>query len=119
MYDGSTAGSTNKTWFALPELDGTVASASQIELSFYTYRSTSSYEHPVMVGVGNNSTLDNTVVWIDTVYPVYNVWTEHEVYLDSYTGTGLYIFFATNVGGSYAYSYPYVDDINVDLSRTS
>ena len=116
MYDGSSAGSTNKTWFALPELDGSVVSASQIELLFYTYRSTTSYEHPVMVGVGNNSTLDNTVVWIDTVYPVYNVWTEHEVFLDSYTGTGLYIFFATNVGGSYAYSYPYIDDITVDMA---
>ena len=116
MYDGSTAGSTNKTWFALPELDGSVVSASQIELLFYTYRSTTSYEHPVMVGVGNNSTLDTTVVWIDTVYPVYNVWTGHEVFLDSYTGTGLYIFFATNVGGSYAYSYPYIDDITVDVA---
>ena len=115
MYDGSSAGSTNKTWFALPALASTTATINQTELIFYTYSSTTSYDHPVMVGVGENSTLDTTVVWIDTVYPTYSQWTEHEVSLDSYNGTGSYIFFATHVGGTYAYSYPYIDDITLEM----
>ena len=115
MYDGSSAGSTNKTWFALPALASTTATINQTELIFYTYSSTTSYDHPVMVGVGKNSTLDTTVVWIDTVYPTYSQWTEHEVSLDSYNGTGSYIFFSTHVGGTYAYSYPYIDDITLEM----
>ena len=115
MYDGSSAGSTNKTWFALPEIDSTVAQVNQTQVTFEIYRSTTSYEHPVMVGVGNNPTIDTTIVWIDTVYPVYNEWNEHEVAFDTYTGNGRYIFFATNIAGSYAYSYPYIDNITLEM----
>ena len=115
MYDGSSAGSANKTWFALPELSSSVAAVNQTQVIFSVYSSTTSYQHPVMVGVGNHSTLDTTIMWLDTIIPTYGEWTEHEVSLENYTGSGHFIFFATHVAGSYAYSYPYVDDITLEL----
>ena len=118
MYDGYTAGSTNKTWFALPALDSATALVNQTQIIFSASAPNTSYEHPVMVGVGNTSYLDASVVWIDTIVPAYNVWNEYEVAFDTYTGTGRFIFFATHIAGSYAYSYPYIDDITLELIPT-
>ena len=115
MYDGYTAGSTNKTWFALPMLDSATAQVNQTEVVFSVYSSTSSYQHPVMVGVNTTPSIGGSVVWIDTVAPTYGEWTEFEVPFDSYTGTGKYIIFATHIAGTYAYSYPYIDDITLEM----
>jgi hypothetical protein len=104
----------NITWFALPEIDPTVAAANQTQVVFSVYTSTSSYSHPVMVGVSTSPSYAGAT-WIDTVFATYNVWEEYEVAFDSYTDTGRYIIFASYVDGDYNYSYPYVDDITLEL----
>ena len=111
-YDYNHVG--NLTWFALPMLDSTVASVNQTEVVFSTFTSTSSYVHNVMVGV-NTTPSAMGATWIDTVPALYNEWTEYEVPFDSYTGNGKYVVFATYVDSSYSSSYPYIDDLTLEM----
>ena len=102
------------TWFALPMLDSTVASINQTEVVFSTIASTTSYVHNVMVGVNTTPSVTGAT-WIDTVTALYDEWTEYEVPFDSYTGNGKYVVFATYVDTNYSNSYPYIDDLTLEM----
>ena len=111
-YDNGHVG--RNTWFALPILDSTVANVNQTQLVFKAYTSTSSYVHWVRVGVNTTPTITGAT-WIDTVRAYYGTWTEYEIPFDSYTGNGHYIIVSSFVDSAYSYSYPYIDDLTLEM----
>ena len=80
----------------------------------FMYRATNSTDY-MIVGVISNPADINTFVPVDTVYPSSPVstWVEKEVNFSGYTGSGQYIAFYN--GNPSAYSYAYIDNLNINL----
>ena len=111
-YDNTNVG--KNTWFALPMVDSNInLSQTQVVFNVYAYEQT--YKHQVRVGVSTTPTLAG-VTWIDTVVGIYNQWTLFEVPLSSYTGTGRYVVLSSIVDS--LYSYPFVDDLTLEMIPT-
>jgi hypothetical protein len=115
MYGSRYSNPDSWTWFALPELDTTVAHMNDVQVVFYAYNSYSGYEHNVVVGVSHDPWDMSTFTPVDTIYTT-GQWTLYEVPLNTYADSGLYITFAAypGEGSSSPYCYPYVDDIWVE-----
>ena len=103
---------SGNTYFQLPPIDSTLFTANQLFTTFYTYRSTTSYDMGVIVGVSTTPDLTGFVP-VDTVMVNYGQWDAQEIYFDQYTGVGKYITFVAYCPDSY--SYPYIDNISLDL----
>ena len=100
-------GSTH-TCLVLPLLDVPLDSLS---LSFFIRKTSSQYRHALRVGVMSDPTDISTFELVSEVYTnLVDEWQGVEVPFNSYTGNGQYIAIRTVPG----YSYPYVDDIEVD-----
>ena len=107
--------STSSSWsyIALPYVD---AQASSLMLSFWLYKSNTSYTHAFEVGVMTNPEDVNTFTRVQTVTPQSSsTWEYVEVPLNTYTGNGHYVALLSPNG---SYSYPYIDDIELDYIPT-
>jgi hypothetical protein len=107
MYMYST--NTTYSYMVLPQfnlpIDSTV-------VSFWLYKSNTSYAHNLSVGVMTDPDDVNTFVEVAQVVPTLSsTWEPFEVSLHTYTGTGRYIAIMSPNG---VYSYPYLDDLMVD-----
>ena len=104
--------STNTTYsymvlpsFALP-IDST-------QISFWLYKSNTSYPHKLLVGVMTNPADVTTFSQIAEVVPTLSsAWEEFEISFSSYTGTGTRI---AIMSPNNEYSYPYLDDLTVSV----
>ena len=107
--------STNTSYAALilPEFAPAV---NTLQLSFVAMKTNTSYTHALHVGVITNPNDISTFVPIDTVAP--SVLNEHELFeipFNTYTGAGGRI---AIVSPDNVYSYPYIDNIDVDVIPT-
>lgn len=111
MYMYST--SSSYSYLALPFLEAPVDS---LQVSFQLYRTSTTYNHRIDVGVmvdPSDITTFTHVAWANPT--LLSQWENFEINLDSYTGTGRYIAFVSPNG---EYSYPYLDNIYVDYIPT-
>ena len=103
---------TNYTGLVLPEFS---AAINTLQLSFAMMKTNTSYAHKIIVGVVTDPKDISTFVGIDTVSAsVLNQWELFEIPLNGYTGTGRITLLAPNG----EYSYPYIDDVEVDVIPT-
>ena len=107
MYMYST--SSTYSYMVLPQfnlpIDSTV-------VSFWLYKTNTSYTHNVLVGVMTDPDDVSSFVQVASVAPsALSTWEPFEVSLHNYTGTGRYIAIMSPNG---VYSYPYLDDLMVD-----
>ena len=105
--------STGTTWsyMVLPEFAAPVDS---LQLRFWLYKSNSSYNHRLIVGVVTDPTDETTFVPVDTVMnSALSTWEEFSIPLDRYTGpvSGAHI---AIMSPNSEYSYPYLDDLTVE-----
>ena len=106
MYMYST--SSTYSYMVLPQFDLPIDSTM---ISFWLYRSNTSYAHKLKVGVMTNPADVTTFVQVAEVIPTLSsAWEEFEVTLNSYTGTGNRI---AIMSPDNEYSYPYLDDLTV------
>ncbi|MBR3412438.1 MAG: fibronectin type III domain-containing protein, partial [Bacteroidales bacterium] len=96
------------TYLVLPVFDAPIDS---LNLSFWIMRSNTSYTHSVKVGVMKDPNDFNTFVQVGYAAPT-TTFEPYEFDLSSYHGTGRYIAICT--GNDDNYSYPYIDNIQVD-----
>ena len=104
--------STSTTWsyMVLPQFDAPIDS---LLVSFWLYKSNTSYAHNLKVGVMTDPEDESTFVQVAEVSPsALSTWELFEVPLSSYTGNGQYIAFMSPNG---EYSYPYLDDLEVTI----
>lgn len=95
---------------ALPGIESDVRNA---VLSFWLKQSSSSYG--LVVGVMSNLLDPESFVPVDTIFHGSNTaFAFHEIYFDQYQGQGKYIAFRNICTSSYAYSYNYIDDLEVN-----
>ena len=107
MYMYST--NTTYSYMVLPQFDLPIDST---VVSFWLYKSNTSYAHSLKVGVMTDPDSYSSFVEVATVTPTAtSTWEPFEVSLASYTGTGRYIAIMSPNG---VYSYPYLDDLVVD-----
>ena len=103
--------STSTTWsyMVLPSFSAPIDST---QVSFWLYKSNTSYAHKLIVGVIIDPDNENTFHAHDTVIPsVSSTWEEFIVDFRNYTGpTGRIAILSPNG----EYSYPYLDDLTVD-----
>ncbi len=114
MYSSSAA--TSKSVLILPELDTTVYHANQTQLVFSTMYTSTTYGRPKFeVGVVSNPADITTFVPVDTVQHSGGIsrWETFEVPLSAYTGNGTHVAIRTVYDSNY--TYPYVDDITLEL----
>ena len=108
MYMYST--STTYSYMVLPQFDLPIDSTM---ISFWLYKSNTSYAHKLLVGVMTNPADVSTFVQVAEVVPTLtSTWEEFEVPLSSYTGTGTRI---AIMSPNNEYSYPYLDDLSVNV----
>ena len=108
MYMYST--STTYCYMVLPQFDLPIDSTM---ISFWLYKSNTSYAHKLLVGVMTNPADINTFVQVAEVAPsALSTWEKFEVPLSSYNGTGNRI---AIMSPSTEYSYPYLDDLSVNV----
>ena len=103
--------STSSTWsyMVLPLFAPAIDS---LQLRFWLYKSNSSYNHRLFVGVMTDPTDMTTFHAVDTVVPsLVSTWEEFTVLFNNYTGTGRHIAIMSPDG---EYSYPYLDDLTVE-----
>ncbi|MBQ6069578.1 MAG: choice-of-anchor J domain-containing protein, partial [Bacteroidales bacterium] len=106
MYMYST--STTYSYMVLPQFALPVDSTM---VSFWLYKSNTSYPHRLQVGVMTNPADVSTFVQVAEVVPTLSAtWEEFEVPLSSYNGTGNRI---AIMSPNNEYSYPYLDDLTV------
>ena len=106
MYMYST--NTTYSYMVLPQFDLPIDSTL---VSFWLYKSNTSYAHKLLVGVMTNPADVNSFVQVAEVVPTLtSTWEEFEVPLSSYTGTGTRI---AIMSPNNEYSYPYLDDLTV------
>ena len=107
--------STSSTW-TIMVLPAFAPSLDSLQLSFWLYRSNTSYVHRLEIGVMSNPSDPATFVSFDTVVPTMSsTWEEFMVPLRSDSLGGGYIAIRSPNG---EYSYPYLDDIKVDYLPT-
>ena len=108
MYMYST--SSSYSYFTMPRFSVSIDSLSA---HFWLYKSNTSYDHTLSIGVMTDPNDFSTYTEVATVTPrQLSQWEEFEVYFDSYTGDGQYITFLSPNGN---YSYPYLDDLTIDV----
>ena len=105
--------STSTTWsyMVLPEFAAPVDS---LQLRFWLYKTNTSYNHRLIVGVVTDPTDETTFVPVDTVMnSALSTWEEFTIPLDRYTGpvSGAHI---AIMSPNNEYSYPYLDDLTVE-----
>ena len=111
MYMYST--SSSYSYLAMPAVN---ASVDSLMISFWIYKSNTSYTHALQVGVMTDPTDYTTFTPVATVQPSeVSTWEYVDVAFDSYTGNGQYIAIVSPNG---SYSYPYIDDITIDYIPT-
>ena len=107
--------STNTSYSVLV-LPGISNQIDSLQISFGLFKTNTSYTHAIHVGVMTDPYDISTFVPVDTVAPsALNTWEMFEVPLNTYTGTGKHIALLSPNG---AYSYPYLDNIEVDVIPT-
>ena len=102
--------SSNTTWsyMVLPLF---APSLDSLQMSFWLYKTNTSYAHRLFVGVMTDPTDRTTFQAVDTVAPsVASSWEEFTVSFHNYTDSGRYIAIMSPDG---EYSYPYLDDLVV------
>ena len=101
--------STSSTWsyMVLPLFAPPIDS---LQLSFWLYKSNTSYAHRLFVGVMTDPEDETTFQSLDTIVPTSN-WEEYTVMFNNYTDSGRYIAIMSPNG---EYSYPYLDDLTVE-----
>ena len=107
--------STSSSWsyLALPFVSDPV---NTLMVSFWIYKSNTSYTHAVNVGVMSNPEDVSTFTLVQTVTPAStSVWEYVEVPLTNYTGNGHYV---ALLSPDNVYCYPYIDDIYLDYIPT-
>ena len=104
--------STSTTWsyMVLPEFATPIDS---LQVSFWLYKTSTSYNHRLIVGVITNENDETTFVPVDTVMnSALSAWEEFTVfftnYADTIPGARIAIMSPNN-----EYSYPYLDDLTV------
>ena len=111
MYMYSTA--STYSYMVLPLMQPAIDS---LEVSFWLYKSNSSYTHALQVGIMTDPTDLSTFQQVAVVTPsVLSQWEFFAVPLNTYTGNGQYIAILSPNGVS---SYPYLDDLTVDYIPT-
>ena len=103
--------SSNTTWsyMVLPLF---APSLDSLQMSFWLYKTNTSYAHRLFVGVMTDPTDRTTFQAVDTVAPsVASSWEEFTVSFHNYTDSGRYIAIMSPDG---EYSYPYLDDLVVE-----
>jgi len=107
--------STNTTWsyMVLPDFEPTIDS---LQVRFWLYKTNTSYNHRLIVGVITNENDESTFVPIDTVQnSALSAWEEFTVsfahYVDTIPGARIAI-----MSPSGEYSYPYLDDLTVEYA---
>ena len=101
--------STSSTWsyMVLPLFAPPIDS---LQLSFWLYKSNTSYAHRLFVGVMTDPEDETTFQSLDTIVPT-STWEEYTVMFNNYTDSGRYIAIMSPNG---EYSYPYLDDLTVE-----
>ena len=108
MYMYST--STTYCYMVLPQFDLPIDSTM---ISFWLYKTNTSYAHKLLVGVMTNPADISTFVQVAEVAPsALSTWEQFEVPFSSYNGTGTRI---AIMSPSTEYSYPYLDDLSVNV----
>jgi hypothetical protein len=116
LYSGADA---NDLFVILPEINVQELPINQLQLGFYAQLS--DFEGSIDVGVMTDPTNSMTFVPVGTVGSLTYEYTEYEVSLSQYSGSGSYIAMRLNsVGGlgnygDYLYSLLYVDDIKLSF----
>ncbi|MCQ2294966.1 MAG: fibronectin type III domain-containing protein, partial [Bacteroidales bacterium] len=104
---------TSWTYAVMPQFATAIDS---LAVYFWMYKNNTSYPHVMYVGLMSNP---NDLTTFDTIAEVscsaLNTWEQKEVVFTGYTGNGTYIAFLSPDG---SYSYPYLDDVTVDLAPT-
>ena len=103
--------STNSTYsyMVLPLFNAPIDS---LMVSFWLYKSSTTYTHELKVGVMTDPANVNTFTEVASVAPTtVSTWEPFEVPLSSYTGSGQYI---AIMSPNNVYSYPYLDDLEVN-----
>ena len=103
--------STSSTWsyMVLPLFEPAIDS---LQVSFWLYKSNTSYAHALEVGVMTDPEDVNTFTSVATVTPsLLTTWEVFDVPMSGYSGNGRYIAIMSPNG---VYSYPYLDDLTVD-----
>ena len=103
--------STSSTWsyMVLPLFAPPIDS---LQLSFWLYKTNTSYTHRLIVGVMTDPADETTFQPVDTVAcSALSTWEEFTIMFNHYTDSGRYIAIMSPDG---EYSYPYLDDLVVD-----
>ncbi len=100
----------------LPEIDVTVNPINTLQLSFDA-RNNSSYTFTLEIGVMTDPTDMATFMPVGNVVTTSNTYTNYEIPLDAYTGTGAYIAIRAPQPTS-SYNAGYVDNVVVELIPT-
>lgn len=95
----------------LPQVDTTVVSMSELQLSFYAKRS-SSTQNKIHVGIMTDTNDINTFTLVDSV-DIQMGYNYHEVLFDQYSGFGSYVALRMNKVASS--STIYVDDVTLEM----
>ncbi len=107
MYMYST--STTYTYMVLPTFDAPIDS---LQVSFWLYKTNTSYTHELHVGVMTDPDDVNTFEMVGIAVPEQlSTWEAFEIPLNNYHGTGQYIAIMSPNG---QYSYPYLDELSVE-----
>jgi len=107
---------SSNTSYSILSLPSFTTPIDSLQISFGLYKTNTSYTHEIHVGVMTDPNDISTFVPIDTVAAsALNTWEMFEIPLSSYTGTGGHIALVSPNG---AYSYPYLDNVQVDIIPT-
>ena len=100
----------------LPPIDTSLFSVSDLQLSFYAFRTGASYlgVNDCQIGVMTNPTDVGTFVVLDTLTSLNNTFQAFDIPLSSYTGNGRYITLRWYGGAGY-YHKMYLDDLRLQL----
>ena len=103
--------STSSTWsyMVLPPFDAPIDT---LQVSFWLYRTNTSYTHELQVGVMTDPEDVSTFVQVGSAVPTgLSVWEPFEIPLNNYHGNGQYIAIMSPDG---VYCYPYLDELMVE-----
>ncbi len=103
--------STTSSQYALLATPPMGEPVSNLMITFDYYRSSSSYDCKMAIGVMNDPTDITSFVGIDTIWGSYGMWETFTIPFDSYSGTGKYI---ALVSIRNEYSMFYLDNIIID-----
>jgi|GEM_PF-1190577 len=110
LYFYNSANSANFSWATLPRFEDAI---SQLQLSFWAYKTSANYGNltiGVMTDPSDLTTFDTlTSIQVNAT----STWEYFEVPLYNYTGSGRYLAFISTASTA---SYTYLDDITVDLA---